>query len=56
MSSVSIEFKYAVIENIVTLVVCAAVVLGLGYFDADGWGWGLLILLNLNSLKQKKEV
>ncbi len=38
------------IENMVTLAVCAAIVLGLYYMGAGGWsGAGFLVLFNLNT-------
>ena len=47
-------YKMAIVENIVTLLVCAAIVLGLFYMGAGAHaGWGFLALLNLNTIKLK---
>ena len=45
---------YATIENIITIIVCGSVVLGLAYiFRSYHCLWGLLILLNSNSIKSE---
>lgn len=44
------DVKWLVIENIVTILLTAAVVLGLYWMGAGGWSFlGLLFLINLNS-------
>jgi len=47
-------FKYAVIENIATVIACAACVTGLAYFTDGYWGWGFVLMFNLNSVKTVK--
>lgn len=38
------------VENMVTLAVCGAVVIGLYAMGAGAWSfWGLVVLLNLNT-------
>jgi hypothetical protein len=38
------------VENIVTIIVTAALILGLYWMGAGGWSlWGLLLMGNLNS-------
>ncbi len=47
---------WAIIENIVTLLVCAAIVLGLYAMGAGFWSFaGFAVLLNLNYFKSRKD-
>jgi len=46
-------YKYAFIENMITIVACAVCVVGLAAFTDGYWGWGFLIMLNANSVKTK---
>jgi hypothetical protein len=48
--------KWAIIENIVTMVATAALVLGLYSMGAGGYAFfGLLLLTNINTSYQSKE-
>jgi hypothetical protein len=48
--------KWAIIENIVTMVATAALVLGLYAMGAGGYAFfGLLLLTNINTSYQSKE-
>ena len=41
--------RWYFVENFVTLVVMAAIILGAVYLGAGGWAWlGLLLLFNIN--------
>ena len=48
-------FKYGIIENIVTMVMCVACVVGLAAFAEGYWGWGFLLLINLNIYSTRKD-
>jgi len=43
--------KYAIIENIITVIACVVCVVGLAAFTDGYWGWGFAILLNTNQFK-----
>jgi len=47
-------YKYALIENIATIISCAACVVGLAAFTEGYWGWGFLLLININIVKSGK--
>ena len=43
---------WAYIENIITMLVMAAIILGVWAMGGGGWGfWSLVLLLNLNHQK-----
>ncbi len=47
--------KLSMMENVVTLIVCGAIVLGLYAMGAGGWAlWGLLLLFNLSTVRTTK--
>lgn len=48
-------YKYAMIENMVTVMACAFCVVGLAAFTSGYWGWGFLILLNCNTVSTIKK-
>ena len=41
--------KHAHIENMVTIICCAACVIGLAAYTDGLWGWGFLIMFNINT-------
>ena len=47
-------YQLAILENIVTLLVIAAIIVGVYAFGGGGYGfWALVLMVNLNSVSAK---